>query len=64
VNATIDRIVKIADPRDTRRCVRIPAGCSWISRSNPIAAPRIAASSIRTARSTWRVRSIDGIPGV
>ena len=43
----IERTVKAADPSETSRCVRIPAGWAWISRSRPIAAPRTEATTNR-----------------
>src|ERR687890_612928 len=36
----IETTVKAAEPSDTRRCVRIPAGWAWISRSSPITMQR------------------------
>ena len=49
-NPTIDSTVNSADPSDTSRWVRIPAGWSWISRSIPMTAPRTAAISSRPTR--------------
>ena len=53
----IDTTVNNAEPSATSRCVRMPAGCSWISRSKPMAAPNTAATSTRTAISSWWVTS-------
>ena len=41
-NASIDRTVNVAEPTETSRCVRIPAGWPWYSRSSPTGAPRMA----------------------
>src|SRR5436305_8097909 len=50
-NPYADTIVNSADPSETRRCVRIPASRSRISRSNPIAAPRPHANVSRRSAS-------------
>ncbi len=57
LKASIERTVNAADPIDTRRWVRIPAGWSWTSRSRPMAAPRAAATTSRHASSSWMTRS-------
>ena len=53
-NPNTDSTVNIAEPNDTRRWVRIPAGCWWISRSSPTSAPSTEATTSRKARSAWR----------
>src|SRR3954447_4043461 len=66
-NPYAEMIVNSAEPSETRRCVRMPASRSRISRSNPITAPSAHASVRRRNASppvrvgTLLTRCIDGL---
>src|SRR5574340_1713680 len=51
-------MAKSEAPRATSRWVRIPAGWSWISRSMPMVAPKIAARRSRPPSSAWSRPSV------